>query len=246
VLGIVDVRVALEVPADAVAGETMTIGVHVTSLLPQLRTVTLLALDGSTHAVEKRGHANVRVEVGRRGMVRQIPVDVRAGLPLGVIRTARRFRIELPTPLAIAPVPAVVSLIDTLGEDPTSDVRGVRAYVPGDAARLVHWRSTARRGELMVRELESAQLLRGANLQVRVTLAEDADRADATASHAAGLAIAALDAGLTVTLLTCEAEGPRTGEVRTRREVGRRLAAAVAGVPSAGNADSMRTLEVGP
>jgi uncharacterized protein (DUF58 family) len=37
-----------------------------------------------------------------------------------------------------------------------AEVRGVRPYRPGDAIRDVHWRTTARRGELMVREYDVA------------------------------------------------------------------------------------------
>ncbi len=37
-----------------------------------------------------------------------------------------------------------------------AEVRGVRQYRAGDAIRDVHWRTTARRGELMVREYDTA------------------------------------------------------------------------------------------
>ncbi len=37
-----------------------------------------------------------------------------------------------------------------------AEVRGVRPYRPGDAIRDVHWRTTARRGELVVREYDAA------------------------------------------------------------------------------------------
>jgi uncharacterized protein (DUF58 family) len=37
-----------------------------------------------------------------------------------------------------------------------ADVRGLRPYRPGDPMRAVHWRTSARRGELMVREYDSA------------------------------------------------------------------------------------------
>jgi uncharacterized protein (DUF58 family) len=37
-----------------------------------------------------------------------------------------------------------------------AEVRGVRTYRPGDSLRDVHWRTTARRGELMVREYDTA------------------------------------------------------------------------------------------
>ena len=37
-----------------------------------------------------------------------------------------------------------------------ADVRGVRPYRPGDSRRSIHWRTTARAGELMVREYDAA------------------------------------------------------------------------------------------
>jgi uncharacterized protein (DUF58 family) len=37
-----------------------------------------------------------------------------------------------------------------------AEVRGVRQYRPGDELRDVHWRTTARRGEVMVREYDTA------------------------------------------------------------------------------------------
>jgi uncharacterized protein (DUF58 family) len=37
-----------------------------------------------------------------------------------------------------------------------ADVRGVRPYRHGDSIRTIHWRSSARRGELMVREYDAA------------------------------------------------------------------------------------------
>jgi len=35
-----------------------------------------------------------------------------------------------------------------------AEIHGVRSYRSGDNPRLIHWRTSARRGELMVRELE--------------------------------------------------------------------------------------------
>ncbi len=40
-----------------------------------------------------------------------------------------------------------------------ADVRGVRGYRPADSPRDVHWRTTARRNELMVREYDSTEPL---------------------------------------------------------------------------------------
>lgn len=244
-VGIAGVRVEIEAPTDASAGDSIVLGVVVYAPVPQLRTVTLAALDRSTHAVEGSKPTRIVVRAGRRGVFGALPVEVRGGLPLGIVRPARRFDVVLPAPLAVAPVPAVASLADSIGEDPTADVRTVRSYQSGDPARLVHWRSTARRGQLMVREMESAELLRGARLAIRVTLGADLDRADLVAGEAAGLAIAALDAGLPVDLLTVDAAGQRADEVHSRRDVGRRLAAAVSGQPPS-PLPRARVVEVGP
>jgi uncharacterized protein (DUF58 family) len=40
-----------------------------------------------------------------------------------------------------------------------ADVRGVRGYRPGDSPRDIHWRTTAKHGELMVREYDSTEPL---------------------------------------------------------------------------------------
>lgn len=60
------------------------------------------------------------------------------------------------------------------------DIAGARPYVDGDDARQIHWRTTARTGELMVRRLE-------ARLYPRATVLLD-DRASAYASDRSGQA----------------------------------------------------------
>lgn len=229
VLGLVGQRVDLVAPTDAVVGETFAVDVVVRALVPQVRTVRFANLDDSTHLVVGARQGRLRVHATRRSYLELLRVEVRGGLPVGLFRLARTHQVAPPVPLAIAPVPASVSLLDALGEDAAAEVRTVRNYVAGDPARLVHWRSTARRGELMVRELESAELLRGTTLALRVSLPNDPDAAEAYASEAAGLAIAALDAGVALRLSTVAETGPRTDSVANRRDVGRRLAAAVPG-----------------
>lgn len=39
-----------------------------------------------------------------------------------------------------------------------TDVRGIRPYRPGDSIKTIHWRSSARRGELMVREYDALRI----------------------------------------------------------------------------------------
>jgi uncharacterized protein (DUF58 family) len=243
-VGLADVRVALAVPTDATVGERISVDVVLSAPAPQLRTVTFVDVDGSTHPLH-RGRTTITLRATHRCMLDAVTVDVRSGITLGMLRPAARTVIPLATPLAVAPRPTPAALSDAIGFDVAADVRSVRAYVPGDPARLVHWRSTARRGELMVRELEAAEHVKGSRLQFRVAMPEEHDAAEAAASRAAGLAIVALDAGLRVELLTCEAGGPRAGVVTTRREVGRRLAAATHGEPPRAAADHhTRVVEV--
>jgi uncharacterized protein (DUF58 family) len=232
--GLVGVRVTLDAPANATAGETLSIGVRITAPVRQTRLLRFHDLDGSSHVVVGNGTGTVSVVAPRRELFAELRLDVVVGFPLGLTPARRMFRIALDPPLAVAPVGAAVSLAHALDADDSASVRTVRTYVRGDARRLVHWRSSARRGDLMVREFESAEPLRGVDLTLRVDLSGDPDAAEATASQAAGLAYAALDAGMRVELLTFESAGPRAGAVHSRRDAGRRLAAAVAGPPPNG------------
>lgn len=72
-----------------------------------------------------------------------------------------------------------------------ADVRGVRAYRPGDSPRDIHWRTTARRNELMVREYDSTEPL-DVLMVVEVWVppaptAADIERAEAALSLAASV-----------------------------------------------------------
>jgi uncharacterized protein (DUF58 family) len=95
--------------------------------------------------------------------------DVAAELtdPFGL----QRIRIPLPSPGAILVYPRVVPLqrlFSDLGSQALDgrrllvrrhagfDLHSVREYVEGESLRRVHWPSTARRGRLMVRDLEDA------------------------------------------------------------------------------------------
>ena len=112
---------------------------------------------------------------------------------------------------------------------PRSDVglpRGARPYVPGDARRLVHWRSTAHAGRLMVRELEQPA---AEPVTITVELPEDPDAAERVAEGALGSVVGLLEGGAPVLLGPREASGPVLGPVADRRSAGRRLARAVTG-----------------
>jgi uncharacterized protein (DUF58 family) len=106
---------------------------------------------------------NVRypVPTDRRGVVRLGPLRVGRRDPFGLARVHRTFGEESPVWVypflhPIAAVPAGFSRnLDGLAERvPHGSITfdALREYVPGDDLRHVHWRTSARIGELMVRE----------------------------------------------------------------------------------------------
>lgn len=110
-------------------------------------------------------HWAVRTICGRRGQFRLGPVTLSSGDPLGLFRIRR----ELSATSSIVVYPAMISIpsfVPPLGQLPggdavrqrthyiTTNVAGVRDYAPGDSFSRIHWRSTARRGRLIVKEFE--------------------------------------------------------------------------------------------
>jgi uncharacterized protein (DUF58 family) len=105
-----------------------------------------------------------------RGVYRWQYVQVRTGAPLGLVWASRQYQ----SPIQAIVHPRVLPLshcplIDQLGQDPSlqllsnrtaqaataGQTRSLRPYRWGDSTRLIHWRTSARTGELRVRELET-------------------------------------------------------------------------------------------
>ncbi|GHD38569.1 DUF58 domain-containing protein [Mycetocola manganoxydans] len=102
---------------------------------------------------------------GSRGRYFVGPFRVRHGDPFGLVTTERR--IADPQPLVVTPRVTDLSdagLRSASGDGAQHDLSHLttqradeliaREYRPGDPLRRVHWRQTARRGELMVRQEE--------------------------------------------------------------------------------------------
>jgi uncharacterized protein (DUF58 family) len=174
-------------------------------------------------------------------VVREVPVELRAAGPLGLVWWTKKGRLPLEHPIEVGPLPEEpvrlpVARAGGAGGEPRAGagldvVRGVREYVPGDPARLVHWPTSARHGSLVVKELDDPASRR---LVIVVDLGGDHDKAEAAASRAAGLAVRALREGLSVVLATAEHGSGRVAAVKTRLDVSRRLARAVAAPPPQG------------
>jgi uncharacterized protein (DUF58 family) len=175
----------------------------------------------------------------RRGVFRFVRVQLRSSVPLGVFVRTRTLRLPLPSEILVAPratpaAPVLSSVpeqivstsgaVFSIGGGDT--VRSVRPYVAGDPARLVHWPTSARRGELVVREYEPPPAL-GIALVVDLR----GPNPEAAASRAAGIGHATLAMGGYVWCCTREADGGVSEPIRDARELGRRLARAIPGEP---------------
>ncbi|TXR55734.1 DUF58 domain-containing protein [Quadrisphaera setariae] len=148
----------------------------------------------------------------RRGHHRLGPLRVRVTDPLGLCELPARSggRDDVLALPATVEVPGAASLLSGRGGDDAgggvgaaSGERGMstREYRPGDDVRRVHWRSTARRGELMVRQDEQPRQRRGAVvLDRRPGAFADADAFERAVSAAASLATSLHDAGAAVHL----------------------------------------------
>lgn len=107
----------------------------------------------------------VRTTCIQRGRFRLGPLTLYSSDPLGLFPRQR----ELPFTSAMVVYPATLDLpgfVPPAGMLPggdamrrrthyvTTNVSGVRDYVPGDSFNRIHWRSTARTGRLIVKEFE--------------------------------------------------------------------------------------------
>lgn len=100
-----------------------------------------------------------------RGEFRLGPMRVAAGDPLGLFEPQRIINATeriVVYPQAVPITQFMLPAAALSGGDPqrfitqhiTTNAAGVRDYIPGDSINRIHWRSTARRGKLIVKEFE--------------------------------------------------------------------------------------------
>lgn len=139
----------------------------------------------------------------RRGVVTVGPVTTVRSDPIGLLRREHAFEdvhelyvhprtVELPTTSA--------GLIRDLEGAPTRRLvdadmsfHAIREYAPGDSRRQIHWKSTAKTGQLMVRQYEES---RRSRMAVVLAIGEseyaDADEFELAVSCAASLGLRAV------------------------------------------------------
>ena len=106
--------------------------------------------------------ATLIVPTVRRGWLVLGRVEVASQFPLGVFRTWGYFRptarcLVYPAAAGKLPLPGVATnAVDEAGSagPGVDDFAGLRAYVPGDSLRSVHWKAAARSEDLVVKQLQ--------------------------------------------------------------------------------------------
>jgi uncharacterized protein (DUF58 family) len=183
-----------------------------------------------------------------REVLTEVVVELVSHGLAGFVACARRRPVTLARPLAVGPRPLPTAqplpdLLRTWGDGearPSASgdlVRGVRPYLPGDPQRRVHWRASARVGDLVVKEVEDTGAPR---LLLALDLGGGGGAGEAAAGRAAWYAFEGLRRGYHVVLVSAElsrrygdmSTRTVTGPVASPSEVIRRLAAAGLGTPA--------------
>lgn len=158
----------------------------------------------------------VSVPPTTRGVIHFLVIDAVSTGPIGLCHAGRRYRITPPTPVVVRPRPLPIhvrwptpkavgfglSEVAPRGDDL---FRGVREYQRGDERRKIHWKATARLGELMVREDDGTGVVA---LQIVVDLDAHPFENERTVAAAAWMTEAAIERGWIVQLVTLDDTPP--------------------------------------
>ncbi len=173
--------------------------------------------------------------VTRRGIYHWQQVRLRTGAPLGLFWASQQHAVPIraivhPQVLPLSRCP----LIDQMGGDPSLQVlsqqlaqaspegmtRSLRPYRWGDSMRLIHWRTSAKLGEVRVRELETFTSGQAIVIALDTTKDWEIESFEQAVTAAATLYFYALRQQLQVSLWTAS-----TGLVQGNRSVLDTLAA---------------------
>lgn len=169
--------------------------------------VELPSLDPGESAVLRRS-----LPTEHRGIFSVGPLTIRRGDPLGLLlrgadESDKARLIVHPATHPVNPFPSGVNRdLDGTPSGESSDAgiafSGLREYVPGDDLRLIHWRSSARVGDLMVRyNVDNQQPRTALILDTRAALHDEESFEDAIRA-AASVVVAAMERKFPFTVRT--------------------------------------------
>ncbi len=184
-------------------------------------------LDGIGHGWSR--HADYEVRSDLRGRYEVGPMTVRVTDPFGLVELGRAFHTTasltvVPRTVELSPVPLGSAWTGSGDERLRAAATGsaedvtVRSYRRGDDLRRVHWRSSARTGELMVRREEQPWQSRATvfldNRVVAHRGAGSGSSFERAVEAAASVATHLVRRGYTVRLVTAAGEDPASRAAR--------------------------------
>jgi len=165
----------------------------------------------------------LRIAAPRRGVIQVGPMQFTRGDPIGILRR----EIGWPQVEEIYVHPVTTRLPSTsagfvkdVEGQPTTQIvdsdlafHAIREYVPGDSRRHVHWKSTAKTGQLMVRQFEETRRARVAVvLDVQSEEFASEDEFELAVSAATSLSLQAVRDGREVLMVTSGRSRLRRGQ----------------------------------
>lgn len=151
----------------------------------------------------------------RRGVATESSIELTTTAPLGL--RLRKRAVDVPlrlivhpaqVPVVLPPPRAISDNADWVVSRSGVDVHGIREWRPGDDASQVHWRSSARRGRLVVLERE---LPKPGGLALVLAAAPSDDAWERLVSVAAWTGVAAIRSGREVVLVSTVAGDAQPG-----------------------------------
>lgn len=258
-----DLRVELVPPPAAYAGETMTWAIRTAGWNRPVALRPQMAFGLGETLIDDPRPGRIEWPPMARGVIPFVVLDAVATGPVGLVTAGRRLVQHFPVPVAVGPRPLSVPDrwprpvpvgFGTVEGAPIGEelFRAIRPYRRGDDRRRVDWKTTARHGTLMVRELDGTGAV---TVRIEVDLGTNVGTSEWVAGVASWLCATALAHGWQVELVTADGSaalpvlvdagrtfgrspvlshppvGPTTvaGAVRNEREAQRRLAVAMVG-----------------
>ncbi|ELZ96519.1 hypothetical protein C440_05208 [Haloferax mucosum ATCC BAA-1512] len=203
-------RVNRDTPPDGFPGETRTVSLAIDADRPFPATTTDALSDGvsgdaTIDSVVGDGTLSYDVTLGVRGPATLGPTTIVATDLLGLF--SESFTVGETTELLVFPHVRMLtatarrdlSALATLQlTDDRDEFDRLREYVPGDSLRDIHWKSSAKSGDLVVKTYND----RAASDAVRISVGTADGHEDDAAEAAATLCCSLLDVGVPVHLTT--------------------------------------------